>query len=307
MSVTRTLATSVFAPAILTASILAAPLSAQTASETTEAPAEDAAAPAADVDADTVIATVNGENILLGDMIALRSELPAQYQAIPDVTLYAGLLEQMTNQIMLRQAAERTGFAERKSIKRGLAFQRTSYLAELYVRDRLNEQITEETLEAAYADRYLNAEEPTRIRASHILVETEEEAAEIAELAKAEDADFAALAKERSTGPSGPQGGDLGWFGRGQMVPAFETAAFALEAGEVSGPVQSNFGWHVIKVVSTSPPLEDVQQDLIGELTDEITQAVLAALRDDAEITFPEDQPGLGQLRNDALIADENE
>ena len=297
MPLARTLATSFVALMTFAAPAL---------SQTTEGAAEDAAeteAPAAT--ADTVLATVNGEEILLGDIIALRSELPAQYQSIPDVTLYAGLLEQMTNQILLRQAAERTGFADRKSVQRGLKFQRTSYLAELYARDRLNEQITEDTLEAAYQDRYANVEEPTQIRASHILVETEETAQEIVALARADGADFAALAREHSTGPSGPQGGDLGWFGKGQMVPAFQDAAFAMKAGEVSDPVQTQFGWHVIKVVSTTPPLEDVQQELIGELTNEVTEAVIAALRDAADIQVSEDQPGLGQLRNDALIADE--
>ncbi|MFV0474966.1 MAG: hypothetical protein ACK5MQ_12295 [Pikeienuella sp.] len=100
-------------------------------------------------DPDQVIATVNGEEVTLRDLIALRAELPAQYQSIADDMLYTGLLEQITSQILLRQAAENAGLPERPEIRRGLAIQRTSFLAELFVRDRLNEAITPEAVEAA--------------------------------------------------------------------------------------------------------------------------------------------------------------
>jgi peptidyl-prolyl cis-trans isomerase C len=293
------------------AAFLALGLGAPALAQTTTTPAPAAEAPAADTNADanTVIATVNGEEIFLGDMIALRAELPAQYQSIPDTVLYDGLLEQMTNQILLRQAAERTGFTEKKSVQRGLAFQRTSYLAELYARDRLNETLTEESVAAEYTARYLEAEQPTEMKASHILVQDEAEAQEISELAKAEGADFAELAKTRSKGPSAPVGGDLGWFEKGQMVPEFEAALANMKDGEVSGPVQTQFGWHVIKFEGTrekaAPSLAEVQEELIGTLSGEITEAVVNALRENAEIVQPEGQVGIGQLRNDALVADE--
>lgn len=293
--------------AAVLAATLAAPALAQTATTTEDATPPAAAAPAAT--ADTVIATVNGEDIFLGDMIALRAELPAQYQSIPDTVLYDGLLEQMTNQILLRQAAERTGFTELRSVQRGLQFQRTSYLAELYARDRLNEQLTEEVLNAEYNARYLEAEQPMEMKASHILVPEEEEAKEIAALAKAEGADFAELAKTRSKGPSAPVGGDLGWFSEGQMVPEFEAGLKLLKEGEVSDPVQTQFGWHVIKLDGTrskpAPSLAEVQEELIGTLSAEITEAVVNALRDNAEISEPEEQLGIDQLRDDSLIADE--
>ncbi|MEM8752813.1 MAG: peptidylprolyl isomerase [Pseudomonadota bacterium] len=286
-----------------------APLAAQETQGDAPAEAAPEASEATPADASEVVATVNGEEITLGDIIALRAELPPQYQSLPETVLYTGLLEQMTDQILLRQAAERTGLADRGSVQRGLAFQRTSYLAELYARERLNEQITEETVAAEYQKRYLEAEQPKQYNARHILLETEEKAVEIAELAKAEDADFAELAKEHSTGPSAPVGGDLGWFEDGQMVPTFQEAAFALEPGEVSDPVQTQFGWHVIKLEGVrdrpAPPLDQVREELVGEMSREITQAVVGALRDDADISTPEDQPGVEHLRNDDLIADE--
>ncbi|MFV0474712.1 MAG: hypothetical protein ACK5MQ_10985, partial [Pikeienuella sp.] len=126
---------------VIAALALASPLSAQ---EAATAAADDAPA-----DPNETIATVNGENVTLGELIALRAELPPQYQTIPDQALYDGLLEQIANQILLRQAAEQAGLPERPAVMRGLAFQRTSFLAELYVRERLNEAITEETLAAA--------------------------------------------------------------------------------------------------------------------------------------------------------------
>lgn len=228
--------------AIITGLALSAPLHAQESAPAAE-PAADAA-PASDPS--MTIATVNGEEVTLGELIALRAELPAQYQAIPDGALYDGLLEQITNQILLRQAAERTGLADSPAVKRGLAFQRTSFLAELYVRQRLNELITPETVAAEYKTRYVDAPPVKQYKARHILVEDEDEAKEIAEAAREDGADFAALAKERSEGPSAPQGGDLGWFEEGQMVPEFQAATFALAPGEVSDPVKTQFGWHVI-------------------------------------------------------------
>ncbi|MFV0474965.1 MAG: peptidylprolyl isomerase [Pikeienuella sp.] len=145
-------------------------------------------------------------------------------------------------------------------------------------------------------------------KARHILVDDEAEAAEIAGLARAEGADFAELAKERSKGPSGPQGGDLGWFTEGQMVAEFQAATFALEAGQVSDPVKTQFGWHVIKLEEirdrAAPPLEEVREDLIGELTREETMKLLEELRAAGDIVIPEGKPGLSSLRDDSLIAE---
>lgn len=257
---------------------------------------------------ETIIATVNGEEVTLGELIALRAELPTQYQAIPDVALYEGLRDQIASQILLRQAAEREGLQDRPAVKRALAFQRTSYLAGLYIDERLSEQITLETVEAEYEKRYLNGPEVLQYKARHILVPDEQEAVEIAEEARKEGADFAEIAKLRSTGPSGPNGGDLGWFEAGQMVAQFQEAAFALKPGEVSDPVQTQFGWHVILLEGTrprpAPALDEVRDELISQMRREVTEAVVAALRENGDVSSAEGQPGLDQLRNDSLIAE---
>jgi len=124
----------------------------------------------------------------------------------------------------------------------------------------------------------------------HILVETEEEAQEIIGLLD-EGGDFAQLASERSTGPSGPTGGDLGYFGAGNthMVPEFEEAAFALDVGSYSGaPVQTQFGWHVILVTDkravAKPAFEEVADQLREEMANQVISDVIDDLREGVDI-----------------------
>ncbi|WP_340110101.1 peptidylprolyl isomerase [Pikeienuella sp. HZG-20] len=284
--------------------IMAAPVSAEDAAPANAEPA----AEAAPADPAMVIATVNGEEVTLGGLIALRAELPPQYQAIPDQALYDGLLEQISNQILLRQEAERSGLADSAGVKRALEFQRTSFLAELLVRQRLNEEITREAVEAKYESDYVGAPEVTQYKARHILVPDEADAREIAESARAEGADFAELAKTRSKGPSAPSGGDLGWFEKGQMVPEFEGAVLALKPGEVSEPVKTQFGWHVILLEETrarpTPPLDEVREEIVGAMSNDVTRAVVDELRAAGDVELPEGRPGLDQIRNDDLIAE---
>ncbi|MEM8802624.1 MAG: peptidylprolyl isomerase, partial [Pseudomonadota bacterium] len=124
--------------------------------------------------------------------------------------------------------------------------------------------------------------------ASHILVETEDEAkALITELEGG--ADFAQLAMDKSTGPSGPRGGELGWFGLGAMVAPFEEAVATMEPGAISAPVQTQFGWHVIKLnetrVKNAPPLEQVQAQLSDEIRRVAIEGLVEELTAGAEIT----------------------
>jgi len=279
-----------------------AAIAATAQAQTTETTAAD---PEEGVTGATVVATVNGENITVGDIVALRTELPPQYQSIPDRQLYDGLINQMINQILLSQAATRAGMEEQPAVKRGLEMQRMSYLAELYARERIDAALTRDAVETEYARRYAEEEPKLEYNASHILVPEEDAAKEIAELARG-DVDFAELAKERSTGPSGPNGGNLGWFGDGQMVPAFEAGVKALEAGGVSDPIQTQFGWHVIKLNETRekapPALSEIYQELAGDMARQITDAMVQALRADGTVEFVDGQPGLGSLRNDKLI-----
>ncbi|MEM7490952.1 MAG: peptidylprolyl isomerase [Pseudomonadota bacterium] len=242
-------------------------------------------APAAQAqDATTVLATVNGTDITLGHLIAMRERLPAQYQQLPDEVLYQGMLDQIIQQQVLADAAE-ADLSETNRI--GLENERRAFLAGRIIDGVAGQPIDEAALQSLYDERYTDAESEPEFNASHILVETEAEAREI--ISELEGgADFAELARERSTGPSGPSGGELGWFGRGQMVPEFEAAVEGLEPENVSEPVQTQFGWHVVRLNerrdSEAPALDAVRGELENELRTEAVDAELARLEGQAEV-----------------------
>ena len=219
-----------------------------------------------DLTADTVIATVDGAEITLGHMMIVRESLPEQYQKFPDDQLFTGILEQLIQQTILATIDDgpdslRTQFTlenDRRLMRASNAVDAISA-----------EAVTEDAIQAAYQGQYDGSELGNEFNASHILVETEESALNIIAKAK-EGTDFSNLAKEFSTGPSGPSGGQLGWFGPGMMVPPFEEAVVTMEKGQVSGPVKTNFGWHVIKLNDlrslSAPELESVRQDISAKL-----------------------------------------
>ncbi|SLN32907.1 peptidylprolyl isomerase [Roseisalinus antarcticus] len=255
--------------------------------------------------ASDVVATVNGTDITLGEMIIARGRLPAQYQQLPPAVLFDGLVEQMIQQQLLSddllEVPDRIGIAlknEERSLRAG---ETITQLTE--------NSVTEEALQAAYEARFADTDPVTEYDASHILVDTEEEAAELVEAARAEGADFAALAEEHSTGPSGPSGGELGWFGPGMMVEPFQEAVEGMSAGDVAGPVETQFGWHVIKLnetrIAEAPPLDSLRQELTAELQQQAIEQRLMDLEEAAEIARPESgafDPSV--LSNLDLIAD---
>ena len=167
---------------------------------------------------------------------------------------------------------------------------------------------SDDDIQAAYDARYADGFGGDEYNASHILVETEEEAAAI----KAEldaGADFATLAKEKSTGPSGPNGGSLGWFGPGAMVPEFDSVVIAMKPGEISDPVQTQFGWHVITLNETrrsdAPELELVRGEIANQLRQDAIEARIEELTSAAEVERPEIQDLKPEiLRNLDLIGD---
>ena len=254
-----------------------------------EAPAGQAEAPAPDdapieVDTSRVLATVNGTDITLGHVIVARRTLPEQFAQMPNEALLPGLVDQLVQQTLLSDALEE----EPDSVALQVENEERNLRAATELRRHLQDAITEDDLRAAYDERVAGQEPSTEWRASHILVETEEEAREIvAELEGG--ADFADLARARSTGPSGPQGGDLGFFGADMMVEPFEEAVKGLEPGGISEPVQTQFGWHVIKLEETrqaeAPPFEALAPEIAQELQRQAVESHLAELTEGAEIT----------------------
>jgi peptidyl-prolyl cis-trans isomerase C len=294
----------------LVLTLAAAPALAQdqeSAAPEAEAAAEEAPEMMAleDLSADTVIATVGETEVTLGQLIVERQALPDQYQSLEPKVLTQGLLQQLVTKTVLAEQARREGLDERRDIRLQLEQQATEALAQAFLRTAIEARIDEEALRAAYDARYAEAEPVEQIRAAHILVETEEEAAEI-KAALEEGGDFAALAAEHGTDGTAQKGGDLGWFEQGDMVPEFGDAAFALETGEVSGPVKSPFGWHIIRLDERRqkpvPPFEEVQQQLVQELAQEAQAEVVETARAEAEVTMADKALPAEAILMDGLI-----
>jgi len=252
---------------------------------------------------DRVLAVVNGTEITLGHIIALRQELPEDYDQYSADVLYGALLEQLISQTALSPSVDTTA----KRTKLTLENQRRSVLASIAVDRIAAEATTEEALRAAYDETYLQGEPESEMNASHILVETQEEAAAITEETRG-GTDFAEVAKAKSTGPTGPAGGELGWFIKGQMVPEFEAAVLAMNVGEISDPVQTQFGWHVIKlndVRELDPPaFEQVAGTLANSMANDAIEAAVAAATEAAEVVRTE-APVDPELLNQPELLDE--
>ncbi|MEM7241133.1 MAG: peptidylprolyl isomerase [Pseudomonadota bacterium] len=252
-------------------------------------------------DASTVVAKVGDTEITLGHVAALIQRLPEQYDAVPSEDLFTGVLDQFIQQEMLRadsdlsdeelqiflQNEQRTAHAEN-------ALDRIAAMA-----------ITNEKVLAAYDARVEGIEPIPQYRASHILLETEEAANEVLALAQKEDADFAALAREHSTGPSGPNGGDLDWFGKGAMVPEFDAAVQDMEVGEVRGLVQTQFGFHIIKLDDARdyvPSLDELRAEIEENLRTSAIEARIGQLENDADVQRMDVDFNLDAIRDPALF-----
>lgn len=241
----------------------------------------------ADVTAETVVATVGETEITLGEIIIARTQLPQQYTNLPPELLFDGLIDQLIQQQLLADAAGEISLPN----KFLLINERRALMAAQVVDGIAATAINDEDMQAAYQARFADAEEIQEFNAAHLLVDTEEEAA----AAKARidgGEDFADVARDVSTGPTGPNGGNLGWFGPGAMVPEFETAVGALEVGGVTEPFETQFGWHLATLLETRvqprPTIEELAPQLGQQLREQAVEAFLADLTANQDIVKPE-------------------
>ncbi|PKP70211.1 MAG: peptidylprolyl isomerase [Alphaproteobacteria bacterium HGW-Alphaproteobacteria-4] len=256
---------------------------------------------AADVTSDTVVATVNGTDITLGHMAALRAGLPEGYLVLPDEILFDGILKQLIQQVALAQIAE-TRLAKRDHDM--LEVQRLNYLASIMLDDAVATAVTEEKLNAAYTAQFVSTGPVTEYNAAHILVATEDEAKAIKAEIEA-GGDFAEIAKLKSTDGAAADGGALGWFTLDVMVEPFANAVAQMQPGQVAGPVQTEYGWHVIKVSETRladvPTLASVRRQLETELQNAAVQDRLDQAVADAQVTESIDGIDKAILKDPAL------
>lgn len=233
------------------------------------------------------VATVNGIEISQLDVDAASEELDAAFGQLPEEEKRKQVLDFLVNLILISEEAAKGGVEETAEYKARMEFLRRRVLMQTMLDTEGEKGVTDEAAKEFYDEAVARAEPQVELGARHILVETEEKAKEVLEEING-GKDFAEAAKEHSTGPSGPNGGDLGKFTRGRMVPEFEAAAFELEPGDLSDPVQTQYGWHIIKVESREemapPPLEEVRGQIDNVLRERAQAALLDKLLADAKI-----------------------
>lgn len=247
---------------------------------------------AQDAGDDTVVATVNGKEITAGEFDFIADQLGQQTQQMTPEQKKETLTTMLVNMELVSQAAAKQGLDQSEDFKKQVEFLKKRALQTEFFRKNVDEAITDADLQAVYDEQIGALPVRQQVKARHILVKTEGEAKEIINELDG-GADFAELAKEKSTGPSGAQGGDLGYFGQGQMVPAFEAAAFALDKGKYTEkPVKSDFGWHVILVEdkrdAPKPTLDSVKDKLRAYVAQQKFQTLLDDLRKEADVKIPE-------------------
>ena len=238
---------------------------------------------------ETVVAKVNGKTITEADMRLAEAELGSDLGSLPEVTKRRVLAEFLIENQLFADAAEAQKLATGADYDERMQYWRRRSLRDLYFDKTVKDSVSDAEAKKFY-DAQVGSAKPEEVRARHILVESKEKARELFEKV-AYGTDFAELAKQHSKDPgSKDQGGDLGYFSKGQMVPQFEEAAFKLQKGEVSQPFETQFGWHIIKVddkrTGQAVPFDTVKERIVGAIIHQKAQQVAGDLRAKAKIEY---------------------
>jgi peptidyl-prolyl cis-trans isomerase C len=252
-------------------------------------------------DENAVIAIVNGYEIRTSEVRMAFDDVIGQLPNLPKKLRYPFVVEFLVERHLLAQLANKEGISDTDDYKRRLAAYQAKALRDSYLSQVISKEVTEEEIVAVYEEEAKKLKETERVRARHILVASEEEAKAVAgKLAGGEK--FEALAKQFSLDGSKDYGGDLGYFSAPEMVPAFSKAAFALKAGEVSVPVKTDFGWHIIRLEDrkqgAAQPYDQVKSAIRNVLVRQKVQAKLASLKDVAKVEIVD--PDLQKVADEA-------
>jgi peptidyl-prolyl cis-trans isomerase C len=216
-------------------------------------------------DSDPVVARANGVDIRESDLALAEEEIGNNIPNIPPEQKRDYFINYVTDVVVLSQAAGKQGLADRPDVKRRLDFDHNRLLMESLLQETGRAALSDEAEHKVYDEAIKQTTNEEEVHARHILVPTEEEAKAVLAQLKA-GADFATLAKEKSKDPGGADGGDLGYFTKEQMVPEFAAVAFKLDKGQLSDPVKTQFGWHIIKVedkrIKPTPTFDEVKTQL---------------------------------------------
>ena len=233
--------------------------------------------------ADPLLAKVNGQEIRLSDLNLLAQSLPPEARQLPPQQLLPQLLDQAIDGKALVFQGKKEKLDQEPIVARSMQMAAERTLQSAVVSRAVGPTLTEANIKAKFDKEIANKPGEDEVHARHILVKTEAEAKDIIAKIQA-GGDFAAIAKEKSTDGSAATGGDLGFFKMGDMLPEFSATAFALKVGEVSAtPVQTRYGWHVIKVEERrqepAPTFEQVQDQLRQQMIEEGIAKTVAAAR----------------------------
>jgi len=256
---------------------------------------------------DKVVATIDGKPITDGDLAVAESEIGSDMGTMPGAQKRTSLLEFLIDNQLFAEAGEKAKLNEGPDYETRLTYLKRRALRELYFEKVIKGSVSDADARKIYDDQVKLLKPEEEVSARHILVETEEQAKALKEKLD-KGADFAQLAKENSKDPgSKDDGGNLGYFGHGQMVPQFEEVVFKLKKGEVSAPVKTQFGWHLVKLEDSrtkQPPAFEIVKDRIAQsLLLQKAQKTATELRANAkiEIVDPEIKKAIDE-RN-AMIA----
>lgn len=242
-------------------------------------------------DPEKVVAKVGDENITELDLVYAIEDLGQDIAQIPPQQRRQFVIQMLVDMKVMAQVARDEGMADSDVFARRKAYLEDRALRRAYLEEVVAKGITDEEVKAEYDNIFKDFEGKEQLRARHILVESEDDAKAIVEELN-NGADFVEVAKAKSTGPSGPQGGDLGYFAEGDMVPEFYEAANALEVGKISAPVQSQFGWHVIKLedrkAAEPPAFEQVQQQVRQRVLAKKFEEIVAKNKEELTIEIVE-------------------
>ena len=239
---------------------------------------------------DTVVAKVNGHAITEADMRFAENELGGEIANLPPEVKRRALAEYLIDNALFADAAETAKITATPEFEQQMGYLKRRVLRELYFEKTLKGTISEDDAKKVYTDKIAQLKPEEEIQASHILVDSEDKAKELRAKIVA-GGDFAQLAKENSTDTgSKDQGGVLGFFGRGQMVPEFEAAAFKLEKGQISEPVHTNYGWHIIRVddrrKKEPPSFAAVKDTILNSLVVRKAQDQANEMRSKAQVEY---------------------
>jgi peptidyl-prolyl cis-trans isomerase C len=255
---------------------------------------------------DPVVATVGGVEIRESELNIAITNLDPQFANLPDDKKKLAALSATIDVNILSKVAADENLRDTQEYKQRMHFLDIRELHNAYFRKHVLEAVTDDEVKARYEKEVAAIPPQEEVQARHILVKTEDEAKAVV-VALDGGKDFAELAKEKSTDPSKSQGGDLGYFKKGQMVPEFEAAAFALEKGQYTKtPVKSQFGFHVIKLedkrTAAPPPLEQVNTQVRQLVMQDKYLGLLKAAKEKATVEIAD--PALKKGYDEAAAAE---